>query len=696
MGAKSAIEWTDATWNPVTGCTKVSPGCKHCYAERLAAHLQAMGNPRYRQGFAVTLHPDQLTLPLRWRQPRRIFVNSMSDLFHEAIPDAFIRQAFDVMAQAHWHSFQILTKRAERLAALAPQLPWPPNVWQGVSVENAHYTWRIASLQQVPAAIRFLSIEPLLGPIDALPLRGIQWVIVGGESGPQHRPLDPAWVRAIRDQCLAAGTPFFFKQWGGRSPKAGGRVLDGRVWNEMPEGTDAPFPAAPQAISTVSRPPVSVQTHGSSDRVSGEAMHVQHHVPKKTSWHDAFFEHLRLTSKMKHLILKDYVRVFAYHLGSVRPTVYYVDGFAGPGVYQRTRGGHEYGSPVLIAELAKQFRDRHMPFTLKCLNVEADRERYRQLVEATVPFTDQIVEQNYGASFTEALGDILRRIGTAPAFFFLDPFGTKGLPFKDLVPLFRRTARTEVFITLHTDGIAKKAGWFASLDDTDPQKRKTAVAFTENLAKALALSRDDLYAWWVECGGPDGNGWTVAFEQRVLQHYRTILRAPQTKFRFTKAFPVYYYGPDAPPGEEAPVCFYLIFGTQHHQGLYEMNDCMVKALDSFYEQEYGHTFFPVFRDTVDKPKQLARLQHEILTRFHDRVWTIDQVKQDFMQASPVLIKGKDYREAIIGLKKMGRLEQLDPGVVNHERTRFRVRPHPPDASLLASDSIGTPLPLGLT
>jgi protein gp37 len=218
MGAKSAIEWTDATWNPVTGCTKVSPGCKHCYVERLATHLQAMGNPRYQQGFTVTPHPDQVMLPLRWRQPRRIFVNSMSDLFHEAIPEEFIHHVFEVMTQAHWHTFQILTKRAERLAALAPRLPWPPNVWQGVSVENVHYTWRIACLQETLAAIRFLSIEPLLGPIDTLPLAGIHWVIVGGESGPQHRLMDPAWVRGIRDQCLAAGTPFFFKQWGGRTP----------------------------------------------------------------------------------------------------------------------------------------------------------------------------------------------------------------------------------------------------------------------------------------------------------------------------------------------------------------------------------------------------------------------------------------------------------------------------------------------
>ncbi len=235
MSDHSGIEWTDATWNPVTGCTKVSPGCKHCYAERLALRLRAMGSVRYRNGFAVTLHPDQLTLPLRWRQPKRIFVNSMSDLFHEAIPDDFIRRAFHVMRQAHWHTFQVLTKRSERLAKLGRNLPWPANVWQGVSVETARYTWRITHLRQVPATVRFLSVEPLLGPILALPLEGIHWVIAGGESGGGRRQMAPEWARQIRDQCLAAGVPFFFKQWGGRTPKSLGRVLDGRTWDEMPE-----------------------------------------------------------------------------------------------------------------------------------------------------------------------------------------------------------------------------------------------------------------------------------------------------------------------------------------------------------------------------------------------------------------------------------------------------------------------------
>jgi protein gp37 len=239
MSTTTGIEWTDATWNPVTGCSKVSPGCKHCYAERLALRLQAMGNARYARAFALTLHRDLVELPLRWRRPRRIFVNSMSDLFHEEIPAAFIRRVFETMQRAHWHQFQILTKRSARLRTLAPGLTWAPNVWQGVSVENADYVSRVTDLQAVPAAVRFLSVEPLLGPIPALPLEGISWVIVGGESGPKRRPVDPAWVRDIRDQCVEAGVAFFFKQWGGRTPKARGRELDGRTWDQMPRLAEA-------------------------------------------------------------------------------------------------------------------------------------------------------------------------------------------------------------------------------------------------------------------------------------------------------------------------------------------------------------------------------------------------------------------------------------------------------------------------
>jgi protein gp37 len=237
MADNSSIEWTDATWNPVTGCTKISPGCKNCYAERLALRLKEMGNGRYANGFRLTFHPDALELPLRWTKPKMIFVNSMSDLFHESVPEIYIQKVFAVMEKAHWHNFQILTKRADRLARLSQRLSWPKHIWQGVSVENKEYINRVALLRQVPATIRFLSVEPLLGPIPNLPLEGIHWVIVGGESGPGHRPIRVEWVRDIRKQCLSANVPFFFKQWGGRTPKSGGRKLDGRFWDEMPQAS---------------------------------------------------------------------------------------------------------------------------------------------------------------------------------------------------------------------------------------------------------------------------------------------------------------------------------------------------------------------------------------------------------------------------------------------------------------------------
>ena len=234
MSQNSSIEWTEATWNPVTGCNKVSPGCKICYAERMAARLQAMGSFRYRNGFEVTLQHDIVDLPLRWKQPKVIFVNSMSDLFHKDIPDDFIKRVFRTMELAHWHTFQILTKRSERLAEIAGNLTWPKNVWMGVSVESDEYTFRISDLKKVPAAVRFLSVEPLLGEIPRIQLRGIDWVIVGGESGPGSRPMEAAWVRQIRRKCKLQGVPFFFKQWGGRNKKAAGRMLDGRTWDEMP------------------------------------------------------------------------------------------------------------------------------------------------------------------------------------------------------------------------------------------------------------------------------------------------------------------------------------------------------------------------------------------------------------------------------------------------------------------------------
>ena len=234
MASQSSIEWTDATWNPVTGCSKVSAGCKFCYAERLAFRLQAMGQPRYADGFSVRLHDDLLDAPRRWRSSRLVFVNSMSDLFHESVPLPFVRQVFQTMSQYPQHVFQILTKRSRRLKESAAALPWPENVWMGVSVENSRVLSRVKDLLEVPAAVRFLSCEPLIGPLDELPLDGIDWVIVGGESGPGARPMRREWAMSVLRQCRTRGVPFFFKQWGGARKKTTGRKLNGRTYDEMP------------------------------------------------------------------------------------------------------------------------------------------------------------------------------------------------------------------------------------------------------------------------------------------------------------------------------------------------------------------------------------------------------------------------------------------------------------------------------
>jgi protein gp37 len=246
MAQVSSIEWTDATWNPVTGCTKVSQGCKHCYAERWAERFRGVRGHAFEQGFDLKLWPDRVELPLRWKASKRIFVNSMSDLFHERIPLEFIQKIFETMRKAHWHRFQILTKRSGRLALLGNSIDWPGNVWMGVSVEDARVLHRIRDLRSVPAEIRFLSLEPLIGPLPDLDLEGIHWVIVGGESGPGARPMRAHWVREIRAQCRRQSVPFFFKQWGGVHKGKAGRVLDRRTYDEFPEPRTA---AAPSAIA---------------------------------------------------------------------------------------------------------------------------------------------------------------------------------------------------------------------------------------------------------------------------------------------------------------------------------------------------------------------------------------------------------------------------------------------------------------
>jgi protein gp37 len=234
MATNSRIEWTESTWNPITGCSKISPGCKNCYAERMARRLHAMKQANYRNGFKLTVHPHAVGLPLSWKKPQMIFVNSMSDLFHAQAPKDFIMEVFATMNQARWHIYQILTKRTEQLTRLDDVLPWAQNIWMGVTVESSDYVYRIDHLRQSRALNKFISFEPLLGSVGSVNLKGIDWVIAGGESGPGARVVRKEWITEIRDQCVEAGIPFFFKQWGGVRKKQNGKILDGRIWNEFP------------------------------------------------------------------------------------------------------------------------------------------------------------------------------------------------------------------------------------------------------------------------------------------------------------------------------------------------------------------------------------------------------------------------------------------------------------------------------
>jgi protein gp37 len=235
MSNSTKISWTRASWNPITGCDRVSTGCVHCYAERMAHRLQKMGQAKYANGFKVTLHDDALSLPLTWKKPRLIFVNSMSDIFHKDVPLSFIQKIFTVMRQADWHIFQLLTKRSERMVSLAPKIDWPENVWAGVTVESADYYNRLDDLRRVPAALRYVSAEPMLGPMSDFPLKGIDWIILGGESGPGARPMEKRWVIEMRNRCKKNDVPFFFKQWGGTNRQETGCLLDGKYYHEMPE-----------------------------------------------------------------------------------------------------------------------------------------------------------------------------------------------------------------------------------------------------------------------------------------------------------------------------------------------------------------------------------------------------------------------------------------------------------------------------
>jgi len=380
--------------------------------------------------------------------------------------------------------------------------------------------------------------------------------------------------------------------------------------------------------------------------------------------HEFFSGERRLTSKLKHLVLRPYVKEFAYHLSSVHPIVYYVDGFAGAGVYT-SESHREDGSPLLIARLAQELRTAPRGIQLRCLNVEADRERFDSLEAATDPFKPQIVEHNYHSTFVDALPNILERIGHAATFFFIDPFGTKDIPFADLLPVFNRRYATEVLITLQTAGIATKAGWFAKEDSSKPGERETARKLTEHLAAALDVSIAELRQAWRDSlveGGTD------ALEERVRRWYvRRLKTSTRTRFKFSKSFKVLY----RPADRKSSTCFHLVFATQNQKGLYEMNNAMASALEALYADLHSGTLFPEFAEEREQQSGRAAVRREILSHFAKGVFSIEDVKRYCMQETDCVLREGDYRALVLQMRKNGELSRVDSGPLTKE-AKFRV------------------------
>src|SRR5581483_8923884 len=402
MPADTAIEWTESTWNPVTGCTEVTPGCAHCYAKTFAERWRGVTAHPYEQGFDLRLWPSRLDYPLKWKRPRMIFVNSMSDLFHEDIPFEYVERVFAVMHKASHHTFQVLTKRHERLSELAPHLDWPPNVWMGVTIENKRWVVRADHLREVPAAVRFISAEPLLGPLVGLDLSGIDWLIAGGESGPRHRPVDAEWIRALRDQCRQEEVAFFFKQWGGVRAKSGGRDLDGREWNEMPQ-----------------------VTYATNRHKNGERVTRQRDIADSAD--EKWF--LKAHSAAKHQILHGYLGAWLAILGRRHKQLWLIDGFAGRGTYMEG----EPGSPKIMYDRAVELVEaRHVENVgIRCSEKDPANFAHLKRVFDQLPSHDGVTVKVTQETFQEVAERFLevaqKQHTPPPTFVFVDPFGISGV-----------------------------------------------------------------------------------------------------------------------------------------------------------------------------------------------------------------------------------------------------------------------------
>jgi three-Cys-motif partner protein len=606
MPAETTIEWTESTWNPVTGCSKVSPGCAHCYAETLSLRF-GRSKKAWLPAYAaenVVFHPKRLDQPTRWKRPRMIFVNSMSDLFHELVPLDYIRQVFDVMAANERHVFQVLTKRHERLAELAPELEWPGNVWMGVSIENSRWAERADRLRTVPAAVRFISAEPLLGPLNALDLTGIHWVIAGGESGPGHRAMNPEWVRALRDQCQHEGVAFFFKQWGGIRPQSNGRLLDDLEWNEMPE---------------------TAYVGGNEHQRNGARARVARprDIPDDADEKWYLTEH----SKAKHEILRRYLGAWLSILGQGRggrrwDELILVDAFAGRGIYMEG----EPGSPQIMFERAVEVVEtgRAKKVLIRCAEPNAGNLSYLKDV------CEGLTHENVRIKATQ---ETFVEIGThlaewaegqahpRPIFVMVDPFGVSGVPF-DLLERLLKIDRLEVLLTFMV---------------RDPSRFLEEENYEEPMT---ALFGGDAWRKCIEA--------TDRPECLMLRFQEVVCERGIAKH----ALPFRVY-------EDARkiVLYYLVHLTNSNLGMREMKDEMVKKSGDM-------TFWPV---TVKDPNQLElevseekpypTLQKLLLEKYGGREMTFEELlNQDYPS-------GDAWTEPYYRAAAKGLAEGDDPKVV---------------------------------
>jgi three-Cys-motif partner protein len=603
----SAIEWTQSTWNPVTGCSKVSPGCAHCYAETFAERWRGIKDHSYEQGFDLRLWPSRLEYPLKWRKPRIIFVNSMSDLFHEDIPDDYVAEVFGVMNEADHHIYQILTKRPERMAELAQSLGWPEHIWMGVTIENRRFIDRADFLRKVPAAIRFISAEPLLGPLENLDLTDIHWLIAGGESGPKHRPVKEEWIRQIRDQCLEEEVPFFFKQWGGARAKSGGRLLEGKEWNGMPD-----HDLSPSLAPTGPKVPRSRQRD----------------VPDSADEKWEYAAH----SEAKHEILRRYLGAWLSILGRGKKgwqpaRLILLDGFAGRGRYMKG----EPGSPAVMFERAAQVANDGLVKKVLIRCSEPDSTNFAHLKEVADGLHHERVQvvptqETFEDVAQKFIAYATKKKRPSPTFVMVDPYGVRGIKLKTLKKMLSFD-RVEVLLTFMV---------------RDPSR----FLREENYADPLtALFGGDS---WKKCENADDRA------ECLMRCFSEVVVPNVAKY----ALPFKVF-----EDEKKTILYYLVHLTNNDLGMREMKKAMVK--------KHGEmTFFPItlrpqdqFSLGVEEEPPYPSLQKHLREKYTGRSLSFrDLLNDDYPLGHPWL-EG-EYKQA---LKAMAKVDPQEVSLNRHGR-----------------------------